>query len=451
MYLREDIMIDGWLKRSVMLRMAIIGCLTVGLLIPSFLIMELISDRQQIRDKTTADVSEKWGGTQTLAGPILTVPFKRMVQTEKGDAGFTIEHAQLLPENVTYTTTSSPEVRYRGIYQVILYNATVNLQGTFSLQGLAGMNIKDEDVLWEEASVAIGITDLKGVKEAVTVRWGGKEFTAEPGVGACNALLSGISVKPAISAGSKQYAFAANINLNGSDELQFVPVGKETNVTLSSSWKSPSFIGRFLPDRRTVQAEGFHAEWKVLHLNRNFPQQWISERLSGGLEKVEITPFAFGVKLISPIDEYQQTMRSAKYAIMFIALTFLAFFLTEVLNKKVAHPVQYGLIGFALVLFYCLLLSLSEHMAFAAAYAISSVAIILLVAGYARSVFGSYSFAATISSLLALLYTFLFVILQQGDYALLFGSIGLFVVLAFVMYLTRKIDWYVIGKTENAA
>ncbi|MFN0157193.1 MAG: cell envelope integrity protein CreD [Bacteroidota bacterium] len=443
-------MSDGWLKRSVMLRITIIGCLTIVMLIPSLLIMELISDREQTRDKTTADVSEQWGGKQTLAGPILTLPFKRMLRTEKGDARFVIEHLQLLPEKVAFTTTTSPEVRYRGIYQVILYNSVVNLQGTFSLDGLYGMNIKEEDVLWDEAALAIGISDLKGVKEAVTVRWGGKEFTAEPGVGACNALRSGISIKPTVSAGARQYTFAASINLNGSEELQFVPVGKETHVTLSSSWTSPSFIGRFLPDQRTVQADGFSAEWKVLHLNRNFPQQWISERVSDGDEKIEINPFAFGVKLISPIDEYQQTMRSAKYAIMFIALTFLAFFLTEVLNKKAVHPVQYALIGFALVLFYCLLLSLSEHMTFATAYAISSVAIILLVAGYAGSVFGSYSFAATISFFLALLYTFLFVILQQEDYALLFGSIGLFAVLALVMYLTRKIDWYSIGKTENA-
>ncbi len=442
---------DGWLKRSVMLRMIIIGCLTIAMLVPSVLVMELVSDREQTRDKTTADVSEKWGEDQTLAGPILTVPFKRMIRTEDGNTRFVIEHAQLLPENVTFAATASPEVRYRGIYQVVLYNAVVNMQATFSLEGLAGMNIGEEDVLWDEASAAIGISDLKGVKEAVTVQWGGKELTAEPGVGACDAFRSGINVKPTVSAGSKQYTFAASLNLNGSNELQFVPTGKKTHVTLTSTWESPSFIGRFLPDKRTVREDGFSAEWNVLHLNRNFPQQWISERQSNENARVEINPFSFGVKLISPNDQYQQTMRSAKYAIMFIALTFLAFFLTEVLNKKVAHPVQYALIGFALVLFYCLLLSLSEHMAFATAYVISSVAIILLVAGYARSVFGSYSFAATVSSLLALLYTFLFVILQEADYALLVGSIGLFAVLALVMYLTRKIDWYMIGKSEDVA
>jgi inner membrane protein len=439
---------DGWLKRSILLRMVAIGGLTFALLIPSFLVMGLISDREQTRNGAMADVSEKWGQQQTFTGPILTLPFKRAVRTEKGDVRFIIEHAQLLPESLAITTTASPDVRYRGIYEVVLYNAAASMRGTFSLDALAALNIKPEEVVWEEASLSLGISDLKGIKEAVTIEWDGKELSAEPGVSVGNALSSGINIKPTIMAERTSYEFAADINLNGSGELQFVPVGKETNVNVASSWRSPSFVGRFLPDRRAVQPDGFKAEWKVLHLNRNFPQQWISERLAGDGESLNFGTFAFGVKLLLPVDEYQQTMRSAKYAIMFVALTFLSFFLTEVLNKKVVHPIQYALVGFALVLFYCLLLSLSEQMGFTTAYVISSVAIVALVAGYARSVFGTIRFAALISFVLALLYGFLFVILQQEDYALLFGSIGLFAILAFVMFLTRKIDWFAIGKEE---
>ncbi|MBX2992970.1 MAG: cell envelope integrity protein CreD [Bacteroidetes bacterium] len=442
---------DSWLKRSVMLRMTIIGCLTLAMLIPSVLVMGLISEREQTRNSAIAEVSEKWGARQTIAGPVLTLPFKRMIRTEKGDARTVIEHAQLLPATLAISANVSPEVRYRGIYQVTLYNTVADIRGTFTLEGLAALNIKAEDVVWEEASLTFGVSDLKGVKEAINVRWGNKEFPAEPGVGADNSLRSGINIKPVLSPGQQHDEFAVKVNLNGSDQLQFVPVGKETNVTVSSSWKSPSFVGRFLPDQRTVGEAGFDAKWSVLHLNRNFPQQWISERLSGENEKIQFDQFAFGVKLISPLDQYQQTLRSAKYAIMFVALTFLAFFLTEVLTNKVGHPVHYALIGFALVLFYCLLLSLSEHMSFLLAYVTSSTAIVLLIGGYSRSVLGTNRFAATISSLLALLYTFLFVILQEKDYALLFGSTGLFAVLALVMYLTRKIDWFTVGKSEGTA
>ncbi len=440
---------DSWLKRSIMLRMTIIGGLTIAMLIPSILIMELISEREKTRNSAVAEVSEKWGESQIIAGPILTLPFKRGLRTDNGDTRVVVERARFLPESVSITSSASPEVRRRGIYQVILYNAVAEVQGKFSLDGLAPMNIRLEDVLWEEAVLTMGIRDLKGVKEGITIRWAGKEFTAEPGIVAGDVVESGVSIRPVLSAGEKQYEFSTSINLNGSDELQFVPVGKQTSVSVSSPWPSPSFVGRFLPDERTVSEDGFTAKWNVLHLNRNFPQQWILERISAG--SVQFDPFAFGVKLISPIDGYQQTMRSAKYAIMFIALTFLAFFLTEVFTKKAGHPVHYALIGFALVLFYCLLLSLSEYSSFTLAYAISSLATVALIGGYSRSVLGTTRFAATISSLLVFLYSFLFIILQQEDYALLFGSIGLFVVLALVMYLTRKIDWFTVGKTEGVS
>jgi inner membrane protein len=366
------------------------------------------------------------------------------MRTEKGETRSVIEHAHLLPDTVSFAANTTPEVRHRGLYQVILYNAVTDLHGTFSLDGLAAMDISPDDVLWDEASLAIGISDLIGVKETVTFRWNGHEYLAEPGILSENGLSSGISINPIVSERQTEYEFAARIDLNGSDDLQFVPVGKETNVTVSSTWSSPSFVGRFLPDERTVRSDGFSASWKVLHLNRNVPQQWISERLPGDSQKEQLTQSAFGVTLISPIDGYKQTMRSTKYAIMFIGLTFVAFFLTEVLTKKVGHPVHYALTGFGLVLFYCLLLSLSEHLPFATAYVLSSGATVVLIGGYSRSVLGSNRFAATISSLLALLYTFLFVILREEDYALLLGTIGLFAVLALVMYLTRKIDWYMI-------
>jgi len=239
-----------------------------------------------------------------------------------------------------------------------------------------------------------------------------------------------------------QYNFRIRLDLNGSAGLLFSPVGKETIAELKSDWTNPSFMGDFLPEERSVDGAGFSAKWKVLHLNRNFPQAWTgSQNLVGQT--------LFGVNLLLAVDEYQKTMRTAKYAIMFIALTFLTFFMIELLSRHTIHPIQYLLIGFALLVFYTLLLSISEYLIFAQAYWIASIAIIAMITLYARSVLANNLQTLVISGVLMLLYGYLFIILQLQDYALLMGSIGLFAVLAIVMYLTRKIDWFGIMDATN--
>lgn len=450
---------DSWLKRSILLRMIIIGALSFGLLIPSFMVMGVISERESARNNAVQEISEKWGQAQTLTGPLLVMPFKKHIPQQKGEPRVVFEHVSILPESLSITASAAPDVRYRGIYQAVLYSAKLALSGNFSVSpSLASLNIKPEDVVWNDVRLLVGISDLKGIRENIAIRWNDKLHSAEPGVAGSDVLQSGVAIKPMVAAEKGEYQFSAEIAVNGSGDLQFVPVGKETIVRVASSWQSPSFVGRFLPDTRTVSADGFSAEWKVLHLNRNFPQQWIASTGIAQADESEhsskvshhLAAFGFGVKLLQPVDEYHKTTRSAKYAIMFISLTFLAFFLTEVLNKKAVHPIQYALIGFALVLFYCLLLSLSEHMAFNIAYWISSSAIVLLVAAYARAVLASSRVALLIAAILTTLYGFLFVILQQEDYALLFGSLGLLAILAVVMYLTRSIDWFAVGKNEFA-
>ncbi|HKL14294.1 MAG TPA: cell envelope integrity protein CreD, partial [Balneolaceae bacterium] len=231
------------------------------------------------------------------------------------------------------------------------------------------------------------------------------------------------------------YSFAFELVLNGSTGLLFSPVGEETSVQLESDWTNPSFAGSFLPAVREVNDDGFQSEWKVLHLNRNFPQQW------NGANK-EVASTTFGVDLLLPVDEYQKTMRTAKYAIMFIALTFLTFFMIELLSGSVIHPVQYLLTGFALLIFYTLLLSISEYIAFGLAYLIAAAAIISLITVYSFSVLPDKRKTGIVFGVLTLLYGYLYILLQLQDYALLMGSIGLFTVLASVMYLTRQIDWF---------
>ena len=206
-------------------------------------------------------------------------------------------------------------------------------------------------------------------------------------------------------------------------------------MNLNSDWGDPKFNGAFLPDNHKITEKNFDAHWKVLHLNRNFPQQWHGNQF-------QVNDAAFGVSLLIPVDHYQKSTRSAKYAIMIIAFTFLVFFFVEVLNKTRIHPIQYFLVGLALIIFYSLLLAISEHLNFNLAYLISSLATISLVVLYAHSIFRKISLSRFTALTLIILYAYVFVILQLQDYALLMGSIGLFVVMAIVMYLSRKIDWY---------
>lgn len=435
-------MSDNLIKRSVLLRMALIGALTIALLVPSVLIIGLVDERETTRDNAVREVSDKWGNAQIIAGPVLTVPYRVLTSTTKDRVVYSTELAHFLPESLTIAATLQPEIRYRGMYEVVLYSSRVHLEGSFAAPVFARLGISPEDVLWDKASLSLGISDLKGVKEGVRVQFGDQSLLADPGVNSSDILSTGINVRPILGHSTKEYPFSTTLDFNGSGQLQFVPAGKETEVHISSAWSNPSFVGSTLPVRRTVHNGEFTADWKVLHLNRNFPQQW-----SG--TQYDITPSAFGVKLLLPVDEYQKTMRAAKYAILFIVFTFVAFFLTEILSRKVIHPIQYALIGFALLLFYILVLSLSEQMPFNRAYIISSVSIILLVGGYTRSVLAGRFGATMITGIMVIFYGFMYVLLQLEDYALLLGSIGLFGILATIMYLTRKIDWFAIGMRQQ--
>jgi inner membrane protein len=249
-------------------------------------------------------------------------------------------------------------------------------------------------------------------------------------------LESGINAPIRIAKNdSSNYKFSLDFDLKGSQMLYFIPVGEVTDVNIASSWANPSFNGAFLPDNRTVSDSGFTANWNILHLNRNFPQQWI-----GSLQRIDYS--AFGIDLLLPVDSYLKSMRSIKYAILFIGFTFLVFFFVEVLNKVFIHPVQYVLVGIALVVFYTLLLSISEHLTYNLAFLVSAVATLLLIIGYVKAILKSNMLTFLIGGILSVLYTFIFVIIQLQDYALLIGSIGIFIILSLVMYFSRKIDWY---------
>ncbi len=442
-------MLTRFFKNSVGLRMIIIAVLTLLMLIPVSFVESLITEREARREEAITEVSAKWGGSQTITGPILEIPYRNLVRQERtNDKGVVssfmeevTDYIHILPESLAVTTVLTPEVRYRGIYQVILYRSKIVIKGTFLMSGMADISVDPDAILWDEAAVSLGISDLKGIKESISVSYNGKKYAANPGLLSTQALEQGITIRPKIG-GKDKADFTLELDLNGSTTLAFAPVGRETNVSVEAAWGNPSFIGAYLPESRDVTPQKFTAAWKVLHLNRNYPQVWTGNAYV-------IKESTFGVKLIPAIDEYQKTMRTAKYAIMFLSLTFLAFFMVEVLTRRVIHPIQYVLIGLALVIFYTLLLSLSEQFSFNKAYWTTSIATIALITLYTRSVLANNRATLIIFGILTILYGFLFVILQLQDYALLLGSIGLFVILAVVMYVTRKIDWFAIAKTDT--
>ena len=435
------------IRNSVTLKLLSMGTLMLLLLIPASMIQELIHEREFTRQAVISEVSSKWGHAQTLAGPVLIVPYKIYRTTDDDRVAETTEYAYFLPETLRVEGKVTPEARYRGIYEVVVYTTRLSYAGHFAPPDFSDWDINPEHILWDDAVLAVGISDLRGINETIKLHWNNTPFDVDPGVEARAVIDAGVSVKVPVAATppvSGRYEVAFEVNLNGSEALHVVPLGKETRVHLASSWTTPSFDGAFLPDARIVTEEGFTADWRVLHLNRNYPQQW---RGAG----VKLDESAFGVSLLLPVDQYRKSMRAAKYAILVIAFTFLTFFLTEVRNRKErAHPFQYILVGLALCLFYALLVSLSEHVSFNAAYAAAGLATTGAVTAYARSIFKTRLLSLVTGTVLLVLYGFVFVILQLQDYALLVGSAGLFAALALTMYLTRNIDWYAPGEADSA-
>ena len=423
----------NWVKNSITLKLAIISILALLMLIPANMIRNLIQERERTRDTVISEISDTWGNGQTIAGPVLSLPYKYVVIVNDKPKEM-IDYVHVLPDNLDISGEIFPDTRYRGIYKVIVYQSKLSFKGKFKPVDMEKLKISGQDILWDEAFLSIGIPDMKGINDKIEIKWNNESLLGEPGIKVKDVISSGVSCDLSIEP-EKENNFSFIIDINGTEYLNFYPLGKETIVDLKSTWANPSFSGSFLPDERTISPEGFSAHWKVLHLNRNYPQQWTGK-------SYQIQGSDFGVILLMPVDQYLKSLRSVKYAIMFIALTFIIFFFIEVLTKNKVHPVQYLLVGIALCVFYSLLISLAEHIGFNLAYLISGLAIIIMIFLYSLSVFKEKKHAVVMGIVLTLLYVFLFTVLQLADYALVLGNIGLFVVLGLIMLYSRKIDLY---------
>lgn len=435
---------NNWLSGSVTIKFLILGFLILILLIPSSMVDNLIYERQSLRDSAISDISSKWGGAQTIGAPVISVPYLASVKNDKGEYETRTYYVHFLPEMLKINGELFPKKKYRGIYVVMLYNSKLHVEGTFGNFNLQALNVAPQHLQFDKAFVSVGLSDMKGIKENILLNWNNLQKQFGPGIPSADIFSSGVSVPVDFNA-NDSYKFSFDLDLNGSERIRFLPFGKENFVELKSSWGDPSFEGSFLPDKKNITDKNFEASWKVLQLNRNYAQQGVGAFLpyqNNDYQNGEDPRGSFGVKLLIPIDEYQKTTRSAKYAVMFICLTFLTLFFTEILSKKLIHPIQYLLIGFGVVLFYVLLLSISEHLKFDVAYLIAAISILALISFYSWSMLRNAKLAAVVSSVVAVLYLFFYSLLQLEQYALLFGSIGLLFILAAVMYLTRNVNWY---------
>ena len=426
----------GKFFKSVSFKLFVIVSLSLLMLIPTIFIRNLINERQGRRDETIAEVTSKWGEEQQIFGPVLIVPYEKIEFISKGKYSRYLHYFHILPDELNLTAQIAPEIRYRGIYEVIIYGSDIEISGRFKAESFSDWPDNPDKILWEDAKLVVGISDLTGLDAVRSLAWNETSLSAEGGIPYNSSLTGGIHTSVKVDT-ENDNEFGINLSLNGSESISIVPAGKTSRVQMASSWPDPSFTGSSLPDEREVTVNGFTAEWESMHLTRPFPQKWSDNNYSD-----EIAESAFGVDLFIPVDIYQKTTRSVKYALLFIGLTFLVIFFIEMISKQRIHPVQYLLAGTALVVFYSLLLALSEHLNFALAYLISSVSIVTIIAGYASSIFKQRKFAIITVVVLVALYTFLYTILQMSDYALLLGNIGLVVIVAIVMFFSRKIEWY---------
>jgi len=418
-------------RESVALRIILIAAIIIMLVIPLLMVQSLITDRQSYRQEAVNEISKSWAGEQSISGPIITVSQKEERVDSKGNKYFVIESDYFLPEKLKIDVDVVPEKRYKGIYEVMLYKSKIKMNGTLNLSKLKE---KYADEKFYESYISFNISDIRGIQKDAELILDGKKYKLTPGL-KDKIFRNGFYTDLDLNTQNLPQNFEIEIELNGMENLDFVPLGKFTEVNMKSSWDNPSFAGAFLPTSRDITEEGFTAQWKVNYFNRSYPQEWESKTY-------DPFPSAFGVKLLVPVDEYQKTMRTSKYGIMIIVLTFLSFFMIELFSKKVIHPIQYLLVGLALIIFYSILLAISEYILFQYSYLISSLLIIALIGFYVKSIYQSKQISTIITGMLMMFYGFMYVILQLQDYSLLIGNIALFVILAVIMFFTRKINWF---------
>ena len=420
---------------KILIKGLITGVLILIMLIPTLFINNLIVEREARQKDVVKEVSSKWATAQTLSAPFLVVPYTDTFINSEGKTLATKTKLLLLANELNVNGKIIPEQRPRSIYKVLLYKTDISMNGSFKIKWPADINLTNVD--YANAKLCFTLSDFKGIEEEIYINFNGQKLLLTPGLPLDDFGEVGLSVPVNLTAiaAVNGLQFSMQVKIKGSEQLHFIPMSATSKFLLKSAWPSPSFDGDMLPNEREISDSGFLATWNFNQANLPFATVMKENT-------VQEKKMAFGVSLVQPADQYNKTMRSVKYAILFIGLTFAFFFIIELMQKKPFHPVQYVLVGLALVIFYTLLLSISEYILFDQAYLIAALATILLISFYAKGHFNSWKTAGIFFVLLSCLYGFIFILIRLEDTALLVGSIGLFIVLALVMFVSRKINWY---------
>lgn len=434
------------LRQSASVKVFTIGFLILVLLIPLQMVRGTINDRSQIHETARLDIQRTWGHSQMIAGPVLVVPYDATHTNDRGDLATRTTEVYVLPETLQIDSNIDSEIRYRGIHEVPVYSATASLKGRFASVDAAELGIDSNRIHWADAFVAIGISDGRAITETPSLSLEDRSIPFAPG----GQLIDGLppQIQAPLGAGaasdlSTPLSFEIELKFNGSESLYFLPFGDSTQVSVTSTWPSPSFAGRYLPHTREVADSGFTADWSVPSIGRTLPSRWTKHSTAAA----SATSSAFGVDLYMPIGIYRLTLRAVKYGALFVVLTFVSYFLFETVAGLRLHPLQYLMVGLANTMFFLLLISLAEHIGFGWAYVVSTVGSSALVVGYSHAILGNRGRAGIVGGVLLFLYGFLYMTLQAETYALLAGAIGLWATLATIMFLTRRIDWYAMSET----
>jgi inner membrane protein len=440
-------------RNAVGLKLLLVGFLILVLLVPLGMVRSTLRERLLRHDAAVAEIAQSWGRAQRLLGPVLVVPFTYVTESEtvtadgrRSRTSRTISaEAFFLPDKLAVDGELDPSARSRGIYTTDVYGAKLRIAGRFAAPEFAFTNIAAPDVQWSRARVGFALSDLRGTRETLVLKWNGADVPLEPGA-RIDGFGAGLHAPVKLAADGQAVEFSLELTLNGSGGLTVVPLGRQTDVRVASTWPDPGFTGSFLPVRREIGPEGFKATWQVSHYGRDFPQAWATAGSVPPPAASAVEASAFGVNLVHTVTAYRTVERAIKYGVLFLALVFTTFFLFEALSEVRLGALNYLLVGAALCLFYLGLLSLSEFVGFTAAYAGAAGASVLLIGLYSRSVLRRTRRALLVGGMLGGVYAYLYFVLQMEDFALLAGTGTLFVLLAAVMYATRRLDG---ERTEN--
>jgi len=429
-----------WVANSSTLKLLGIGFILLILLIPIEMVRDIIQERQYYQFDVQQEITSSWGHEQVIEGPVLTVPYEvtTFVRTteDKTEEIKTRHFAHFLPETLDYSGALNIDTLHRGIYSVNVYTANMKISGSFAEQSVEDWQNENVEILWDKCQISIGIPDQRGVQEELFLNWNDEKVAFSSGIKYQGLIKEGVSALIDLSdSTNRSCAFNMDLELRGSNRFGLSPLGKVSTANISSSWKDPKYFGEFPPDYRNDPNEsGFEAKWKILHLNRSIPQSFIDVNFNSN-------QYVYGVEIFEEVGEYRKTERSAKYAVLFIALTFVTFFFIQIIRKVQLHALQFIIVGLALCLFYVLLLSLSEYIGFNWAYAIAASAVVVQITWYVKHIFNNSKLSIIVMAILGLLYFFIFTLVQLANYSLLMGSIGLFIVMGVLMYMSRNLDW----------